>query len=118
MRTRGAQRLSSSRRKTLSRDLILDSHLFTDGVTQHGMERSGPKHVGNVLPSVDTVCRDHHVIEVAMMNSLAEVVLAKNTTDGYPFGGMLGGPRPGNSKMVSGPANSIKAPIGRVLWMG
>ena len=118
MGTRWAQRLASSHRKTLSRDLILDSHLLTDGPTKHGMERSGPKHVGNVLPCVDAVCSDHHVIEVEIMNSLAGVVLAKNTNAGYPFGGMVEGPRPGNSKMVSGPANSIKAPMGRVLWMG
>ena len=114
MGARWAQRLASPAGKTLSRNLILYSHLLADGTTQHGMERSGPKHVRNVLPQLYTFGRDHHVIEVDMMNSLAGLVLAKNTTEGYPFGGTVGCPRPGNPTMVSGPANSIKDPIGRV----
>ena len=76
MGSRWAQRFASLAREALSRDSILYSHSLTDGITKHGMERSGPKHVRNVLPQLYTFGRDHHVIEVDMMNSLAGVVLA------------------------------------------
>ena len=86
MGTPGAKRFASLGREALSGNLILYSHLLADGVTKHGMERSGPERVREVLPLLDNLCRDHHVIEVEMTNNLAGLVLAKNTTEGVSSG--------------------------------